>query len=554
MLLHLSIRNYALIRSLELDFRSGFTILTGETGAGKSILLGALNLLLGERADAAGIQNASEKCIVEGKFNLTGDGLKAFFEEHNLDLEEECILRREIAPGGKSRAFVNDTPVNLQQLKQLGSLLVDIHGQHDTILINQDAFRIQFIDGPAGALKQQKLYEQIFSEWTRSEKLLRQLKAQQDAIARESDFIRFQLDELEGAVLNEGELQQAEEEFRWLNNASEIGKILSQAVHITDDEAQGVQTQLSLLAQLIRQAERLSNEVEPLAAKLAELNALFSDFSFALSREAARCEANPLRLEQLAERIDTINRLLHKHRAKSEGELLDLQRAYAERLRKAESLDADIEAQETAVGKLFISLTQHANDLHTLREKAVSGIEKSMIQLLKSLGIPNVRFEIQLDRTASFDRFGNTRVGLLFSANAGNSPTDISKTASGGERSRVMLAMKKMMAESVELPTIVFDEIDTGVSGAVADAVGEVLSLMGRCMQVLCITHLAQIAAKGDDHLRVLKRSDGKLSETHIERLNSNERIDEIAAMLSGKALTDEARMNAKALILQNQS
>lgn len=554
MLVHLSVRNYALIRSLDLDFRSGFTILTGETGAGKSILLGALNLLLGERADSAGIQNASEKCIVEGKFNFTGEGLSAFFEEHNLDMENECILRREIAPGGKSRAFVNDTPVNLQQLKQLGSLLVDIHGQHDTILINQDAFRIQFIDGPAGALKQQKLYEQIFSEWTRSDKLLRQLMAQQDATAREADFIRFQLDELEGAELNEGELQQAEEEFRWLNNASEIGKLLSQAVHITDDETQGVQTQLSLLAQLIRQAERLSNEVEPLAAKLAELNALCSDFSFALSREAARCEANPARLEQLAERIDTINRLLHKHRAKSEGELLDLQRAYAERLRTAESLDAEIEAQETAVGKLFISLTQHANDLHTLREKAVSGISKSMIQLLKSLGIPNVRFEIHLERTLFFDRFGNTRVGLLFSANAGNLPTDISKTASGGERSRVMLAMKKLMAESVDLPTIIFDEIDTGVSGAVADAVGEVLAEMGRYMQVLCITHLAQIAAKGEDHLRVLKRSDGKLSETHIERLNSSERIDEIAAMLSGKALTDEARMNAKALILQNQS
>ncbi len=554
MLVHLSVRNYALIRSLDLDFRSGFTILTGETGAGKSILLGALNLLLGERADSAGIQNASEKCIVEGKFNSTGDGVMAFFEEHNLDLEDECILRREIAPGGKSRAFVNDTPVNLQQLKQLGSMLVDIHGQHDTILINQDAFRIQFIDGPAGALKQQKLFEQDFNAWMKAEKLLRQLKAQQEAVAREYDFIRFQLDELEKAEVQDGELQRAEDEFRWLNNASEIGKILSQAVHLADDEAQGIQNRLKALAQLIRQAERLSNELDPLTGKLTALNALFSEVSFELSREAARCESNPVRIEQLAERIDTINRLLHKHRVKSEAELLALQHAYTERLCTADSLEAEIRGQESEANKLHILLTQQADALHAMREKSTSGISKSMMQLLKSLGMPNVCFEVQLERTESFDRFGNTRVALLFSANTGSALTDISKTASGGERSRVMLAIKKVMAESIALPTILFDEIDTGVSGAVADAVGEMLQQMGKRMQVLCITHLAQIAAKGEDHLKVIKHSDGKRTETKIQRLTGDERIDEIAAMLSGKALSDEARMNAKALMLQNQS
>jgi DNA repair protein RecN (Recombination protein N) len=349
-------------------------------------------------------------------------------------------------------------------------------------------------------------------------------------------------------------LQQAEDEFRWLNNSSEISKILSQALSMVDDETQGIQSRLKALTQLIRQAERLSNEIEPLVAKLTEVNAAFADVSFELNREANRCESNPTRLEQLAERIDAINRLLHKHRVKSEAELLALYNDYAARLQNAESLDVQIISHEAVVDKLYTELTQQADVLHARRIKAIPGITKSIIELLKSLGMPDVRFEIQLDRSETFDRFGNTRVGLHFSANKGTALTDISKTASGGERSRVMLAIKNIMASSVELPTIIFDEIDTGVSGSVADAVGDVLQQMGKCMQVLCITHLAQIAAKGQDHLKVVKYHDGKITQTQILRLESDERIDEIAAMLSGKALSDEARLNARALMLQNQS
>jgi DNA repair protein RecN (Recombination protein N) len=553
MLKHLSIRNYALIRKLELDFRSGLTIVTGETGAGKSILLGALNLLLGERSDANAIQNASQKCIVEGRFLLKGDELHHFFDEHNLDWEAECTLRREIVFGGKSRAFINDTPVTLQQLKYVSNSLLDIHGQHDTILINDSAFRLQLMDGPSGTIKQQKAFEVLFNQWNKSERLLKQLRDQQEALSREFDFIRFQLDELESAAVYPGELHQSEEEFRWLNSASEIGNILSQALHFTDDENRGILAQLKALSQQLRQAERLSERIEPLSAKLLEISTLVSDLSFELNRESERCEVNPVRMEQLSARIDLLNRLLHKHRLKSEAELIVLKDELTARLYGADLLSHQIDQQEQEVKSLFTQLESEADRLHSQRLKTVPALTKSIIHLLKSLGMPDVRFEVRLNRTTQFDRFGNTHVELLFSANKGSDLVDISKSASGGERSRVMLALKKVMASSVDLPTIIFDEIDTGVSGAVADAVGEVLSQMGQCMQVLCITHLAQIAAKGNDHLKVVKRSEVNSTETQIMRLNMDERTDEIAAMLSGKKLSDEARLNAKALLQQNQ-
>ncbi len=549
MLDHLSIRNYALIRSLELDFRTGFTILTGETGAGKSILLGALNLLLGERFDTNSIKDSAQKCIVEARFTSLTDSISKLFEEYNLDLEHDCILRREITPNGKSRAFVNDTPVTLQQLKQIGTVLVDIHGQHDTVLINQDAFRIQFIDGPSHTIALQKSFESLFNKWNKSEKLLKQLKAQQEAFLRESDFIRFQLDELDVAAIQDGELQKAEEEFRWMNNATEISKLLNQAVQLADSESHGIQAQCTSLGYLLRQAERMSDRIEPLALKLAEITSSLADLSFELNREAAHCESNPIRLQELAERIDLINKLLHKHRLKNETELAALQADYRQKLQGSESLDEEINEQEIAVQKLLAELNTMANDLHNKRLQTIPTLSKSMVTLLQSLGMPDVRFEIKLKQNETFDRFGNTHVALLFSANKGSELFDISKTASGGERSRVMLALKKIMASSVDLPTIVFDEIDTGVSGAVADAVGVVLQQMGQSMQVLCITHLAQIAAKGNDHLKVLKRSDGEQTETHIVRLNADERTDEIAAMLSGKELSAEARLNAKALM-----
>ena len=549
MLLKLSVRNFALIRELDLDFKKGFTIITGETGAGKSILLGAIHLILGDRAETSILRDKDSKCIIEAKFNIKGYDLKSFFQESDLDEEPDCIIRREISPVGKSRSFINDTPVNLQQLKTLGAALIDIHSQHDTLLLNNAAFRIQLIDGPAGCIQLRNQYSEVFQRWKKKEQLLRQLIEQETRIAQEKDYLSFQLSELLEANLQAGELSLAEENFLTLSHASEIRIHLEQAIQLAEAESDGMLNLINKFNQSLKSAARFNAGAEQLYNRAQSLQLEFKDLVFEVNRENDKCESDPQKLEELIKRIDTINRLIQKHRLTSDDELLNLQGQLETRLSEAENLTSKIEAQQAEVDAELMQLKQLADELNKKRNSIAESLERELIQLLGALGMPSSIVKIDVLEKDQFDINGKNDIRILFSANKGSAPAEISKVASGGELSRLMLCLKKIMASSVALPTIIFDEIDTGVSGAIADGMGEMLHEMGKDMQVISITHLPQIASKGSDHLKVQKSGDDNSTETKITRLTKEQRIDEIAGMLSGKKLSDAARSNAKALL-----
>jgi DNA repair protein RecN (Recombination protein N) len=548
-LLKLSVRNFALIRELDLDFKKGFTIITGETGAGKSILLGAIHLILGDRAETSILRDKDSKCIIEAKFNIKGYDLKSFFQESDLDEEPDCIIRREISPVGKSRSFINDTPVNLQQLKTLGAALIDIHSQHDTLLLNNAAFRIQLIDGPAGCIQLRNQYSEVFQRWKKKEQLLRQLIEQETRIAQEKDYLSFQLSELLEANLQAGELSLAEENFLTLSHASEIRIHLEQAIQLAEAESDGMLNLINKFNQSLKSAARFNAGAEQLYNRAQSLQLEFKDLVFEVNRENDKCESDPQKLEELIKRIDTINRLIQKHRLTSDDELLNLQGQLETRLSEAENLTSKIEAQQAEVDAELMQLKQLADELNKKRNSIAESLERELIQLLGALGMPSSIVKIDVLEKDQFDINGKNDIRILFSANKGSAPAEISKVASGGELSRLMLCLKKIMASSVALPTIIFDEIDTGVSGAIADGMGEMLHEMGKDMQVISITHLPQIASKGSDHLKVQKSGDDNSTETKITRLTKEQRIDEIAGMLSGKKLSDAARSNAKALL-----
>lgn len=549
MLQKLSIRNFALIREIDLDFRKGFTIITGETGAGKSILLGAIHLILGDRAETSVLRDPDQKCIIEARFNIKGYDLKSFFLENDLDEEAECIVRREISQSGKSRSFINDTPVNLQQLKTLGAALIDIHSQHDTLLLNNAAFRLQLIDGPAGSIKLRNRYAEVFQNWRKKEQLLRQLIEQEARISQEKDYLSFQLNELLEANLQSGELQAAEDDFQTLNHASEIRIHLENAIEIAESESDGILSLLNKLNQSLKQAARFNTGTEQLLNRAQSIALEFKDLAFELNRENDKCESDPQRLEALSRRIDTINRLIQKHRVSTDEELIALQNQLETRLAEADSLSSKIEEQQAIVDAEMTQLKSLASELHIKRSEIAGTLELQLIELLSTLGMPSSSIKIDVIEKEQFDINGKNDIRILFSANKGSAPAEISKVASGGELSRLMLCLKKIMASSVALPTIIFDEIDTGVSGAIADGMGEMLHEMGKDMQVISITHLPQIASKGSDHLKVQKSGDENATETRISRLSKEQRIDEIAGMLSGKKLSDAARSNAKALL-----
>lgn len=549
MLQKLSVRNFALIRELDLDFKKGFTIITGETGAGKSILLGAIHLILGDRAETSVLRDKDAKCIIEAKFNIKGYDLKSFFFENDLDEEPECIIRREISPAGKSRSFINDTPVNLQQLKTLGGALIDIHSQHDTLLLNNAGFRIQLIDGPAGCTQLRNQYADVYHRWKKKDQLLRQLIEQEARIAQEKDYLSFQLNELLEASLNPGELQNAESDFQTLSHASEIRVHLEHAIQITEAESDGILALLNKLNQSLKQAARYNSGVEQLLNRSQSILLEFKDLAFEINRENDKCESDPQKLEELSKRIDTINRLIQKHRVSTEAELIELQNQLEIRLAEADNLTSKIEEQQAAVEAEIKQMSLLASELHAKRSSISSNLESELIELLSTLGMPSSTIKIDVIERELFDVNGKNDIRILFSANKGSIPAEISKVASGGELSRLMLCLKKIMASSVALPTIIFDEIDTGVSGAIADGMGEMLHEMGKDMQVISITHLPQIASKGSDHLKVQKSGDENSTETRISRLSKEQRIDEIAGMLSGKKLSDAARSNAKALL-----
>jgi DNA repair protein RecN (Recombination protein N) len=549
MLQRLSIQNYALIQELSIDLRSGLTIITGETGAGKSILLGALGLLLGDRADPSVLRDASKKCIVEAQLNIEKYKLNDFFKSHDLDMEPICILRREINPAGKSRAFINDTPVNLNQLKEIGSRLIDIHSQHDTLLLNSSVFQLQLLDGPASNASLLQIYRELFALWKKKKKELEDLRLEEIKLRSELDFLQFQFDELEHAAIRPNEFVELEAEFSILSHAEEIKIQLTQALQLLDGENQSINAGLKQAIQSFQQAARYSNNLSSIQERIQSIHIELRDVIDETEQLAEKLDADPKRLEIIRTRLDLLNHLLNKHRVSTSDELVVLKQQFEERINQATSVGQDLERLDKELDGIYLELIQKAESLSSSRNSVIPKLVKESTLFLNRLGMPKTTLSIELNRREQPDYNGLDKVTVLFSANAGSSPQELSKVASGGELSRLMLSLKKILAGSVSLPTIIFDEIDTGVSGAVADSMGDILKEMGEEMQVLAITHLPQIASKGNDHLKVIKLTVGKETSSQLIRLQEKERIEEIASMLSGKELSDAAISNARSLL-----
>ncbi|MBX7203077.1 MAG: DNA repair protein RecN [Bacteroidia bacterium] len=549
MLRKIRISNYALIDELSIEFTNGLTIITGETGAGKSILLGAMQLLLGERADTGVLRESGRKCIVEGTFSTDGFDLSDFFEDNNLDFEQACIVRREINPAGKSRAFINDTPVNLAQLKGLAAQLIDIHSQHDSLLLETVQFQTRILDAFAGSQHLFAQYNQAYQQWKTEKKLLEALKQEEARSAAEHDFLQFQYQELADMQLQANESVLLEEEFNLLEHSTEILKQVGRAEALLDGEQESILTNLRQLVQVLGPVGAYTRNgteiIERVRAAGIELRDLLGELQLLRENTAT----DPQRHETVIARLDRINHLLGKHRLQSSDELLQLQHQLSERLQNQSLQGESIRQKEISTEALFQLLLQLASALHKKRVEASSDFCKQVKNLLKKLGMPDAMLEVKIGALEEPAQGGMDQITFLFSANKGSGAKEIQKVASGGELSRLMLVLKKLVARSIALPTIIFDEIDTGVSGLLADAMGEILKEMANDMQVIVITHLPQIASKANEHLKVVKTTKLGATFTDVIRLEPKERVSEIAGMLSGRELSGEAISNAEILL-----
>ncbi|NMB70997.1 MAG: DNA repair protein RecN [Bacteroidales bacterium] len=549
MLQSLHIQNYALISSLDMEFNRGLTTITGETGAGKSILLGALSLILGQRAETEVLRDKSLKCIVEGTFFIGDAGLEPFFERNDLDFQSVTVLRREINPNGKSRAFINDTPVTLGVLRELGLQLVDIHSQHENLELNTRHFQLRLVDLVAGTDADLEEYQKNYRHLRKLEDELRQLKDDMSRTKADLDYYAFQYQQLEEAKLREGELEELEEEQKKLSHAEDLRTSLGRTSDILSGEGtsvlQGIREALSLLSR----AENYYHRAGSLHQRLESVYIELKDLASEAERIAAETELDPARLEFVNQRLDLLYELLQKHRVNSLQELIALRDSLKMRIENITSSDERLEELEKEYKGLKESLVAKAEELSISRRKAIPGIETTVISILKDLGIPNARFVITCEKTDELTPSGTDRIGFLFSANRSSEPMEVSKVASGGEISRLMLALKSIMARSVTVPTIIFDEIDAGVSGEIAFKMGNLIQQMAEHLQVINITHLPQIAAKGHTHFLVYKKDQKQETNTYIKVLKPEERIAEIAKMLSGDKVTDASLENARELL-----
>lgn len=549
MLTALSIKNYALIDSLQVNFNNGLTIITGETGAGKSILLGGLSLILGKRADLSSVKNPSEKCVIEATFDISNYNLKALFKTEDLDYEPQTIIRREILPSGKSRAFVNDTPVNLDSLQVLGAQLLDIHSQHQTLQLTNDDFQFQVIDALANNAAVLQDYVRQLQTFKRVKSELKKFQNQKIEAAKELDYNLFLLKELEDANLVEGELEALEEEYETLNNIEEIGERLTATHELLGNTEIGVLTQLTevknQLSKLAPYAADYKSVSDRIGSSLIELDDIFAEI------EALQdtLEADPNRLNSVNAKLQIINNLLQKHAVAEVTDLIQIKNALKENVAVTENLDAVIEDKEHEMLTVENQLNTLALQLHTNREKAIPGLVKQLEVLLDTLGMPNARFNVELNRSDSFLSNGKDELKFLFSANKGGQFNELKKAASGGELSRIMLAIKSILTNYTQLPTIMFDEIDTGVSGEISNKMASIMQQMSTTMQVFTITHLPQIAAKGDTHFKVFKEDIDEVTQTQLKRLNPDERVVEIAQMLGGLNMSTSAIEHAKQLL-----
>ena len=555
MLQSIHIQNYALIESLDINFHPGFSVITGETGAGKSIILGAIGLLVGQRADIKAIKTGANKCIVEARFHIASYELESFFEEHDLEYEEgECILRRELYASGKSRAFINDTPASLAQMKELGEKLIDVHSQHQNLLLNHEDFQLSVLDILAHDEKELQAYKETYSAFKKVSKELSDIQQQAEKNRQDEDYIRYQVEQLEEANLQAGEQETLEQEAETLTHAEEIQSSLYKVDQLM---ASDEMTLLSVTKDCMQTLQGISRVYAPAQEWIERLNSCYielKDLAHEIANASEEVEFNPTRLDYVNERLNLIYTLQQKHRVSTVEELIDIAEDYRSKLDAITSYDDRIEELKKQKGTIYNKVLEQASVLTKRRLDAAKEIEKQMQAYLVPLGMPNVRFAVELETKKEPDIKGMDSVNFLFSANKNGMLQQVASIASGGEIARVMLSLKAMIAGAVKLPTIIFDEIDTGVSGSIAEKMALIMQEMGQAdRQVISITHLPQIAAKGANHYKVYKEDTETGTNSHIRQLNQEERIHEIANMLSGATLTEAALNNAKAL-LNNES
>lgn len=550
MLRSLYIQNYALIEKLDIGFDGGFSVITGETGAGKSIILGAIGLLLGQRADVKSIRVGASKCIIEARFDISAYGMQPFFEENELEYEEECILRRELSASGKSRAFINDTPASLVQMKELGELLIDVHSQHQNLLLNKEGFQLDVLDLLSHNEAVLSVYRHLFGEWKQALQEWEALVSRAEQDKADEDYIRFQLEQLEEAHLVAGEQEELEREADTLSHAEEIKAGLYRVGQTFSSDEGGLLSGLKECLNTMRGLQQVYSVAGELADRMESSYIELKDIAQEVSDKEEEIEFNPGRLEEVNERLNLIYTLQQKHRVSTIDELLALAEEYAGKLSAITSSDEHIEVLKVRCEALYKEVKKQAAVLTEARIAAAREVEKQMAARLVPLGMPNVRFVVEMGARKEPGIHGADTVSFLFSANKNGTLQNISSVASGGEIARVMLSVKAMIAGAVKLPTIVFDEIDTGVSGEIADRMADIMQEMGeQDRQVISITHLPQIAARGCAHYKVYKQDNETETNSHIRRLTDEERVEEIAHMLSGATLTEAALNNARALL-----
>lgn len=550
MLHSLTIDNYALIDHLEFRPEGGLNVITGETGAGKSIIMGALGLILGQRADAKTVRNGAGKCIIEAQFEIAGYHLEEFFHENELDFDAaSTIIRREILATGKSRAFVNDTPVQLNILKTLGDKLIDIHSQHQNLLLGNTSFQQEVIDTLAGNQKERDDYQRAYKHLCMLRKQLAELKARAEQDTQEADYILFQLKQLNDANLQEGEQEALEEEQELLSHAEEIKEALSGISEGLDGDTNGILPTLKHIQQQARNLTRIYPSLSELADRIESDFIDLSDIASDIAGQTDSVNFDPQRFEFVEERLSTLYNLQKKFSKDSVEELIAVRNILQERAQFFDNSDEEISELEARVNEAVETTKAAAMSLTASRLKAAKDFQQQLIQKVSYLGMPNVRFEVQISQLKDFSANGSDEVTFLFSANKNQPLKPCSEVASGGEISRLMLSIKALIANASTLPTIIFDEIDTGVSGDIADRMGEVMKQMSSNLQVITITHLPQVAGKGNAHFLVYKRDSANDTQTHINRLEGEDRLQEIARMLSGSKITAEALANARTLL-----
>ncbi len=549
MLAHLSIKNYALIDELKVSFTEGFTCITGETGAGKSILLGGLSLVLGKRADLSSLRDKDKKCIIEAEFQVAQYGLKPFFKAHDLDYEDRTIVRREIQPSGKSRAFINDSPVTLDVLTELGDNLIDVHSQHQTLRLTDNDFQLKVIDALAGNATLLTAYSEKLDIYRKTTRELQELIDFQKEAFKEHDYNSFLLEELEAAPLKKGIQEELEERYEQLNNVENILELLSNGYQLLNDEQVGVVNLLAELKQVSNKLSGFGNQYAELNQRIQSVFIEVDDIAAELQQFQDSTEADPQMLEETHTKLQQLYDLQKKHGVGSISELLEIKENLSQKVSVTANLESEIGKKQEMKARQEKELDQLAESLSAQRKKVVPDLKKQLQGSLSSLGMPSATFKIEIHPSQDFRSNGKDGLTFLFSANKGTDFGELKKVASGGELSRIMLTIKSILARYEHLPTMMFDEIDTGVSGEISNKMGDIMLAMSQNMQVFSITHLPQVASKGDQHFKVYKIEEGATTNTKMKKLTPEERVVELAGMLGGKELTDSAMAHARELL-----